>query len=235
MTMNDSRHQHSDRGAYSGAFLVITAAFVAALIVSNIIAVKLVQVGSWVMPAGVVVFPISYIIGDVLTEVYGYRSTRRVIWLGFACNLVAVLAIGIAIALPAAPFWELQSAYEQILGFAPRLLAASFVAYLIGEFANAYILARLKVLTAGRWLWVRTIGSTLVGQALDSVVFMLIAFWGVIPGWALLTAALVQWVVKSGYEVLATPLTYLVVGLLKRHENIDTYDEDIDFNPFRLR
>lgn len=233
--MNGTQPMQPARGAYSGVFLVIAAAFVAALIVSNIIAVKLVQIGSWVMPAGVVVFPISYIIGDVLTEVYGYRSTRRVIWLGFACNLVAVAAIAIAIVLPAAPFWELQTAYEQILGFAPRLLVASFVAYLVGEFANAYILARLKVLTAGRWLWMRTIGSTLVGQALDSAVFMVVAFTGVIPGRVLLTAAFIQWVVKSGYEILATPLTYWVVGRLKRHENIDTFDEDIDFNPFRLR
>lgn len=235
MLQNGSQTGPSARQAYSGVFLVIAGLFVAALVVSNIIAVKLVQIGSWVMPAGVVVFPISYIIGDVLTEVYGYRSTRRVIWLGFACNLMAVVAIAVAIALPAASFWELQTAYEQILGFAPRLLVASFIAYLVGEFANAYILARMKVLTAGRWLWMRTIGSTLVGQALDSAVFMVVAFTGVIPGWALLTAAFIQWLVKSGYEVLATPLTYLVVGLLKRHENIDTFDEDIDFNPFRLR
>lgn len=220
---------------YSGAFLVVAAGFVASLIVSNIIAVKLAQFGPWVVPAGVIVFPIGYIIGDILTEVYGYRRTRQVIWLGFGCNVVATAAIAAAIMLPPAPFWPHQAAYEQILGFAPRLLLASFAAYLVGEFANAYVLSRLKVLTQGRWLWLRTIGSTLVGQALDSMVFMIVAFSGIIPGWAIVTAAITQWLVKSIYEALATPLTYLVVGLLKRHENMDVYDHDIDFNPFRLR
>lgn len=222
-------------GSYSGAFLIVAAGFVASLIVSNIIAVKLVQLGPWVVPAAVIVFPISYIIGDILTEVYGYRRARQVIWLGFGCNLLTTAAVAIAIWLPAAPFWPHQAAYEQILGYAPRLLLASFAAYLIGEFANAYVLSRLKVATQGRWLWLRTIGSTLVGQALDSAVFMVVAFSGIIPGWAIVTAAITQWLVKSLYEALATPLTYLVVGLLKRHENVDVYDHDIDFNPFRLR
>lgn len=233
--MTDSTSQHSPRSGYSGAFLVVVAGFVASLIVSNIVAVKLVQFGPWIVPAGVIVFPISYIIGDILTEVYGYRRTRQVIWLGFGCNLAVAAAIAGAIALPPAPFWEHQAAYEQILGFAPRLLAASFVAYLVGEFANAYVLARLKVLTAGRWLWLRTIGSTLVGQGLDSAVFMVVAFSGVIPGPAILAAIVTQWLVKSAYEALATPLTYLVVGALKRHEDIDVFDHQIDFNPFRLR
>jgi len=229
--------QHSSDNAlrHSTAFLWVAAAFVSTLIVSNIVSVKLVQLGPWLVPAGVIVFPISYIFGDVLTEVYGYRRARQVIWLGFACNLAAVAFIAGAIALPPAPFWPHQEAYATILGFAPRLLLASFVAYLIGEFANAYVLARLKLITGGRWLWLRTIGSTLVGQGLDSAVFMTVAFIGIMDGSALLTAAVTQWAVKSLYEILATPLTYLVVGHLKRRDGIDTFDRGVNFNPFALR
>ncbi|NLO79921.1 MAG: queuosine precursor transporter [Xanthomonadaceae bacterium] len=233
--MNDLLATTPPPRGYSGAFLAVTAGFVTALLVSNIIAVKLVQFGPWAVPAAVIVFPVSYIIGDILTEVYGYHRARLVIWIGFGCNLLATTAIAAAIVLPPAPFWPHQEAYEQILGFAPRLLLASFAAYLAGEFANAYVLARLKILTAGRWLWLRTIGSTLVGQGLDSMIFMIVAFSGIIPGQAIVAAAATQWLIKSGYEVLATPLTYLIVGLLKRHEGVDVYDEDTDFNPFRLR
>ncbi len=224
----------SQRHNLSIAFLLLVVAFVTALIVSNIISVKLFEVRGWVLPAGTIIFPISYIIGDVLTEVYGYRRARQVIWLGFAANLVVVLVIVAAIALPPASFWDGQDAYERILGFAPRLLLASFAAYLVGEFANAYIMARMKILTRGRWLWTRTIGSTLVGQGLDSMVFMTIAFAGVMPIEVLLGAVVLQWLVKSTYEALATPLTYWVVGALKRHEGIDTYDYDVDFNPLKV-
>ena len=216
------------------AFLLVVVAFVTALIVSNIISVKLFEVWGWVLPAGTIIFPVSYILGDVLTEVYGYRRARQVIWLGFAANLVVVLVIMAAIALPPAAFWDGQDAYERILGFAPRLLLASFAAYLVGEFANAYLMARMKILTRGRWLWTRTIGSTLVGQGLDSLVFMTIAFAGILPIQALLGAVVLQWLVKSAYEALATPLTYWVVGALKRYEGIDTYDYDVDFNPLKV-
>jgi len=182
----------------------------------------------------VVVFPISYICGDVLTEVYGYRAARRVIWLGFLCNLLAVAAIYLGGILPAAPFWQDQEAYEIILGYTPRLLGASFLAYLVGEFANSYVLARMKVATDGRWLWSRTIGSTLVGQGLDSLVFILLAFAGTIPLRAMISAIVGQWLVKSAYEVLATPLTYAVVNRLKRTEGIDVYDHDTRFNPLLI-
>lgn len=224
----------SQRHTLSIAFLLVVVAFVTALIVSNIISVKLFEVWGWVLPAGTIIFPVSYILGDVLTEVYGYRRARQVIWLGFAANLVVVLVIMAAIALPPASFWDGQDAYERILGFAPRLLLASFAAYLVGEFANAYIMARMKILTRGRWLWTRTIGSTLVGQGLDSLVFMTIAFAGILPVGALLGAVVLQWLVKSAYEALATPLTYWVVGALKRYEGIDTYDYDVDFNPLKV-
>jgi uncharacterized integral membrane protein (TIGR00697 family) len=148
-------------------FVVIVALFVTSLITANIIAVKLVQVGAIVFPAGVVIFPLSYIFGDVLTEVYGYRRARLVIWLGFLCNLLTVTAIWIAQVLPAASFWQGQDAFVQILGYTPRLLLASFMAYLVGEFANSFVLAKMKIATSGKWLWTRTIGSTLVGQAFD--------------------------------------------------------------------
>ncbi len=211
--------------------MVVVALFVTALIVANITAVKLIGFFGLVLPAAVIIFPISYILGDVLTEVYGYRAARRVIWLGFFCNLLAVFAIYLGQILPAAPFWEAQEAYERILGYAPRLLAASFIAYLVGEFANAIVLAKMKVATNGRFLWSRTIGSTLVGQGLDSLVFIVLAFVGTIPASALLAAVVTQWLVKSLYEALATPLTYLVVNRLKRAEDLDVYDRDTSFNP----
>jgi uncharacterized integral membrane protein (TIGR00697 family) len=212
--------------------LVVTALFVTSLLTANVIAVKLVGLGDLVVPAGVVIFPLSYIFGDVLTEVYGYRQARRVIWLGFFCNLLMVAAIWVGGLLPAASFWDGQPAYDRILGFTPRLLAASFAAYLVGEFANSYVLARLKIATRGRWLWTRTIGSTLVGQGLDSAVFITLAFVGVMPtAEALVTAILTQWLLKSAYEIVVTPLTYAVVGFLKRAEGLDTYDYDTRFNP----
>jgi queuosine precursor transporter len=154
-----------------------------------------------------------------------------VIWLGFFCNLVAVIAIAIGQALPAAGFWNGQSAYEQILGYSPRLLVASFIAYLVGEFANSFVLAKMKIATKGRWLWARTIGSTLVGEGLDSLVFITIAFWGTIPPDGLASAIVTQWLFKTVYEIVATPLTYLVINFLKRKEGLDVYDTETRFNP----
>ena len=207
------------------------------LLTSNLIAVKLVSIGPWTLPAAVIVFPLSYLFGDVLTEVYGYGAARRVIWLGFLCNLVFVGFIVAAGALPgAAGAWDVnaQAAYERVLGFAPRLLAASFVAYVAGEFLNAFLMARLKLATRGRWLWSRTISSTLVGQGVDSAIFITAAFLGVLPVDLLLKTILYQWLFKTAYEVVATPLTYAVVGFLKRSEGQDHFDIGTDFNPFRL-
>lgn len=213
---------------------VITAVFVTTLVIANIIAVKLIDVFGLILPAAVVIFPVSYIVGDVLTEVYGYAQARRVIWLGFFCNLLAVLAIWAGQALPAAAFWRDQGAYAAILGFAPRLLAASFAAYLVGEFANSFVLARLKVATNGRWLWLRTIASTLIGQGLDSAVFITAAFAAVNPTGILFNMIVTQWLFKVAYEALATPLTYAVVRFLKRREGVDVYDRDTDFSPLAL-
>src|SRR4030043_1535652 len=165
----------------SHRFVVVATLFVTCLITSNIIIAKQISIGGIVLPAAIIIFPISYIIGDVLTEVYGYRQARRVIWLGFLCNLIAVLAIWIAKILPPAPVFEAQNAYDRILGRTPRFLLASFAAYLAGEFTNSVILAKMKIMTKGRWLWTRTLGSTLVGQAVDTVVVLSIALVGVAP------------------------------------------------------
>ena len=213
----------------SWRFIILAAFFVTALVVSNIIAVKLVQISGRVFPAGLVIFPLSYILGDVLTEVYGFRAARAVIWLGFACNLLAVGAIQIAIALPAAPFYEQEQAYQDVLGTTWRIFVASLAAYLVGELANAYVLARMKVATAGRFLWTRTIGSTIVGEGLDSAIFVSIAFAG--TGGGLLNPILTTWAIKVAYETLATPLTYAIVNYLKRREGIDVFDRDTDFKP----
>lgn len=215
------------------SFLVITTLFVTLLIASNVMAVKLIVLAGVVLPAAIVIFPLSYIFGDVLTEVYGYAQARRVIWLGFVCNLVFVGAIHFGQVLPAPEFWTGQSAYETILGFTPRVLAASFAAYLVGEFANSVVLARLKVATGGRYLWMRTIGSTLVGQGLDSMVFITLAFAGT-PNMDLSTVIVSQWFVKVTYEALATPITYVIVGWLKRREGLDAFDYETNFNPLAV-
>ncbi len=219
---------------YSIWFVLMVAVFITCLMTANIIAVKLVDLGGLIVPAAIVIFPISYIVGDVLTEVYGFRRARRVIWLGFACNLLAVLAILAGLALPAASFWDGQAAYERVLGYTPRLLIASFAAFLVGEFANSYVLSRMKVLTGGRWLWMRTIGSTLVGEGFDSLIFIFVAFWGTSPESALLNSMLTQWLFKVAYEALATPLTYGVINFIKQREGVDVYDRDISFNPLSL-
>ncbi len=225
-------HQPRYYPALVGLFAVI-------LVVSNIIAVKLVLVAGLVLPAAVVLFPLAYILGDVVTEVYGYAAARRMIWTGFTANLLAVGAIWLAARLPAAPFWNAglgsaaaaDAAFRALFGFTPRLLAASFAAYLVGEFLNAYVMAKLKVRTEGRWLWLRTISSTIVGEGVDSATFITLAFYGIIPAAGLLQAVVSQWLVKVAYETLATPLTYVVANGLKRAEGMDVFDRQTDFSP----
>ena len=231
--MNPSEIHFKDK-RYSYWFVIVIAVFITCLIAANIAAVKLIDLFGFILPAAILVFPLSYIAGDVLTEVYGYRQARRVIWLGFLCNAIAVGAIWIGQMLPPASFWDAQGAYERILGYTPRLLFASFLAYLVGEFANSFVLAKMKIATKGRWLWLRTIGSTLVGQGLDSMVFITVAFWGAIPGPALIGTVLTQWVAKSGYEAAVTPLTYSVVSFLKKREGIDVFDYETKFNPLLI-
>jgi len=214
----------------SHRFVVIAAIFITCLITANIIAVKVISVGPVILPAAIIVFPLSYIFGDILTEVYGYRLARKVIWLGFICNLVFVFFAWVGQILPPAPFWEKQEAYKSILGYAPRLLIASFCGYLVGEFANSFVLAKMKILTRGRWLWSRTIGSTVVGQGLDTSVFITLAYIGTASFVPIMI--LYHWLIKTGYEAVATPFTYAVVNYLKKKEAIDTYDYETKFNPF---
>lgn len=208
---------------YSWRFVVVAGFFVTGLVVSNIIAVKLAEVGGRVFDAGNLLFPLAYVLGDVLTEVYGFRAARRVILLGFACNVLAVAAIQLAIRLPPADFWAgNEEAYEAVLGTTWRIFVASLCAYLVGELTNSYVLSRMKVVTGGRYLWSRTIGSSLVGQALDSTIFVTIAFAG--TGAPLLDTIVTTWAIKVTWEALATPFTYLVANGLKRAEGIDVFD-----------
>lgn len=216
----------------SQRFVVITAIFITSLITANIIAVKIISLGGVFLPAAIFVFPLSYIFGDILTEVYGFRRARQVIWLGFLCNLIFVFFAWVGQLLPPAPFWDGQAAYQSILGYTPRLLAASFAGYLVGEFVNSTVLARMKVLTGGRWLWTRTIGSTVIGQGLDTAIFITLAFIGT-PAF-LPVIILYHWLAKTAIEAAATPLTYFLVNYLKEKEGIDTYDRKTSFNPFSL-
>jgi len=212
--------------------VIIIALFITCLITANIIAVKVISLGPFILPAAIFVFPMSYVFGDVLTEVYGYRTARRVIWLGFACNLIFVFFAWVGQILPSAGFWEGQSSYESILGFAPRLLGASFCGYLVGEFVNSFVLSRLKILTQGRWLWTRTIGSTVIGQGLDTVIFITLAFTG--TGAAVPTMILHHWTAKVAIEIICTPATYAIVNWLKRREGVDAYDRQTSYNPFLI-
>ena len=223
---------------------LVTAVFLTSLIIANIIAVKIIVLGPLILSAAVLIFPLSYIFGDILTEVYGYARARRVIWIGFGCNLLAVIVIWLSLELPPAPFWRLgsfdslqssQQAYQAVFCFTPRILAASFIAYLVGEFLNSFMLAKMKIATRGRHLWMRTIGSTIVGQLADSAVFISLAFYGTMPKEALGELILTQWLVKSAYEALVTPFTYLAVNYLKRVEGEDYYDRQTNFNPLKWK
>jgi uncharacterized integral membrane protein (TIGR00697 family) len=221
-------------------FPYVMAAFVAILLLSNLIGaskpsyVTLPGGTQWAFGAGVLFFPVSYIIGDVLTEVYGYANARRVIWTGFAALAFMALMAWVVVALPPAEGWDGQAAYESVFGNTWRIVAASMIAFWVGEFANSFVLARLKVITAGRFLWLRTIGSTVVGQGLDSLIFYPLAFWG-LAGWPveqLWQVVLSQWAIKTAWEALLTPVTYAVVGFLKRREGVEVFDTGTDFSPF---
>jgi len=220
--------------SFSFPLMILSGLFVAGLVISNIIAVKVVSLGPFLLPAAVVVFPITYIIGDVVTEVYGYSVARRMIWAGFLGNLLAVVAAWAGGLLPSAPFWAGQEAYQAILGFAPRLLLASFTAYLVGEFANAAVLSRMKVKTGGRWMLPRFWVSTVVGETLDSAVFLTLAFAGAIPSAALVGLIPTHAGAKILYEVLASPLSGALARALKRLEGVDAFDVAIRLNPFLI-
>lgn len=212
---------------------LVMAAFVTVLLLSNIIgAAKLSQVGGWTFGAGILFFPLGYVLGDVLTEVYGYARARRVIWTGFAAMLFLAFMSWAVVSMPPAPGWDGQEAYEKLFGQVPRIVIASIAAFWAGEFVNSFVMARMKVWTRGKALWTRTIGSTIIGQGVDSLLFYPIAFWGVWSNEQVLTVMVTNWGMKVAWEVVLTPVTYAVVGWLKRREGVDIYDDATDFTPF---
>jgi len=224
-------------------FDFVMAAFVTILLLSNVLGagkvavIELPGIGLWPFGAGILFFPVSYVIGDVLTEVYGYGRARRCIWAGFGALLFMAVMAWVVVALPPSPDWGGQAAYEQVFGQVPRIVFASMVAFWAGEFVNSYVLAKMKIWTRGKHLWTRTIGSTVAGQGVDSLIFYPLAFWGA-AGWTdalVIKVLLTQWALKVGWEALLTPFTYAAVGWLKRREGIDVYDEGTDFTPFRAK
>jgi len=225
----DSRHQFR-------SFDVVMAAFVAILLLSNVIgAAKVSSLGGWEFGAGILFFPLGYVIGDVLTEVYGYARARRCIWVGFSALLFMAFMSWVVVSLPPAPGWTGQAAYESVFGQVPRIVFASIVAFWAGEFVNSYVLARMKIWTQGKHLWSRTIGSTIFGQGVDSLIFYPLAFWGVWETSQVMTVLVTNWLLKVSWEVVLTPVTYLVVNKLKQHEGVDLFDEGTNFTPFKTQ
>lgn len=211
---------------------IIMVLFVVVFLISNVASSKIAKVGMFTLDGGTLLFPLAYIFGDILTEVYGYGQSRKVIWLGFVSAILMSLVFGIVGALPSADGWGNQNAYQLILGQTPRIVAASLVAYFSGEFLNSFIMAKMKIITEGRWLWIRTIGSTLVGELVDSAVFILFAFAGVLPKELIISLIIFNYIFKTSIEILFTPITYWVVNFLKRGEGEDFYDRATNFNPF---
>ena len=220
-----------ERKTVSQLFMIIAVVYVTCLLLSNLIAGKMWAVtGSITLPAAVILFPITYIFGDIFTEVYGFKKARIIIWLGFACSFFAVAVYLITIGLPHPGFWENQDAYQIVMGTTPRVAVASFAGYLFGEFSNSMILSKLKVATKGKNLWLRTILSTLVGEGFDSVIFITISFWGTMDNAQVLKMILFQYLFKVAYEIIFTPLTYAIVSWLKKREGIDVYDYDVKYH-----
>ncbi len=212
----------------------ITALFVAILLISNVASTKILNFYWFTFDGGTLLFPLSYIFGDILTEVYGYHRSRKVIWLGFICALLMSAVFIVVGKLPPAQGWLNQDAYDKILGLTPRIVMASLIAYLAGEFSNSYVLAKMKILTKGKWLWTRTISSTVVGELVDSILFIVIAFAAILPFSLILTLIISNYLFKTGVEIVFTPLTYKVVSWLKRDEQKNYFDYTTDFNPFKI-
>lgn len=235
MENNSSINQLDSIKGHSKYFLYVAILFVAVLMISNTVAVKLFQIGPFFFTGAIMIFPISYVFGDILTEVYGYRASRKIIWAGFISLIFMSVVYYLVQLLPPAPFWPNQGAYEAILGLVPRIVLGSIIGYFAGEFSNSYVLSKLKIWTKGKHLWARTISSTVVGEAVDTILFALIGFAGIIPWSNLMLVILSGYVVKVLIEVLLTPVTYIVVRKLKQLENIDTYDYGVNYNPFQLK
>lgn len=233
--MNDSNNTQGNAPSTFQYFDWIAYAFIAVYLTSMVSTSKLFAIGPFQFPGAIVVFPLSYLFGDILTEVYGYARTRKVIWAGFFAAILLSAVLWLVQQLPPAPGWSNQAAYDLILGVIPRVVVGSILAYWCGEFVNSYVMAKMKILTNGRFLWTRTIGSTVIGQAVDSLIFIVVAFWGTVP--LLVIAKIIGsvYLFKVLYEVAATPFTYLIVNSLKRAEKVDVYDTHTNFSPFKLR
>lgn len=216
-------------------FLLTGVLFAACLLISNILASKIIQLGPWSAPAGVLIFPIAYIINDVIAEVWGYGKARLIIWAGFGVNLLAAVFFLLAISLPAAPFYQGQDAFQQVVGSSVRIVFASLMAYLAGSFLNAFVMSKFKLLTQGRGFSLRAIVSTLAGEGADSLIFISIAFAGIFPLPVILGMIVTQALLKTVYEIIILPFTVLVVNKVKEMEGVDTFDEHISYNPFRLK
>jgi uncharacterized integral membrane protein (TIGR00697 family) len=215
-------------------FMLAGILFAACLLISNIISSKIMILGQWTVPVGVMVFPLSYIINDVIVEVWGFRKARLIIWAGFAVNLLAVFFFSLSVAVPPAPFYQSQDAFGTVLGSTPRIVAASLIAYLMGSFLNAFIMSRFKVLTKGKGFTVRAVISTLAGEGADSLIFITVAFAGIFPFQVLITMVLTQALVKTVYEIAVLPVTVLAVKKIKKLEEEDVFDYSVSYNPFRL-
>lgn len=214
-------------------FDVIMALFVAVLLISNLASTKILSLGPFTFDGGTILFPLSYIFGDILTEVYGYRKARKVIWTGFGAAILMSVVLYVVQILPPAADWPNQQAYETLLGFVPRIVLASLIAYFAGAFSNAILMSVLKVRTKGKYLWLRTIGSTLLGEGIDTTIFCLVAFYGLFPDEILVSIIVSNYIFKTGVEVIFTPITYAIVNSLKRIEQVDVFDRGISYNPFR--
>ena len=241
MDTESSFHQNQLSGVSNGVspaspkyFDIVAMLFIAVYLISQVSSSKLFSLGYFQFPGAIIIFPISYIFGDILTEVYGYSRTRRVIWVGFASVIILSVVLWIVQVLPPAQGWGQQQAYVAILGVVPRIVLGSISGYWAGEFTNSFVLAKMKIWTKGRHLWSRTIGSTVVGQVVDTVLFVLIAYVGIIPFSVLFKIVISVYLFKVAYEIVATPVTYVVVGFLKRVEGIDVYDYNTEFTPFKF-
>lgn len=216
-------------------FDILLGLFVAILLISNIASTKILTLWKFTFDGGTILFPLSYIFGDILTEVYGYKRSRRVIWTGFAGALLMSLVLYVVQILPPAADWQYQQAYESLIGFVPRIVLGSLTAYFAGEFTNSYILSRLKVKMKGKHLWMRTISSTLIGEGIDTIIFCMVAFYGLMSNEVLITIIVSNYIFKCGVEILLTPVTYVITGFLKKKEHEDHYDRGISYNPFTLK
>jgi hypothetical protein len=225
----------SDISKKSKYFLYIAILFVSVLMIANTVAVKIIQIGIFSVAGGTLIFPISYIFGDILTEVYGYKASRKIIWAGFASIVLMSVVYWLVQLMPSAPFWQNQNDYVLILGAVPRIVIGSMIGYFAGEFSNSYVMSKMKIWTKGKHLWTRTVGSTVVGEGVDTILFSTVSFAGILPFSALITIIISGYILKVAYEIIITPITYIIVSWLKHKENMDIYDHGVDYNPFSLK